>query len=99
LLYNSYDKGNLVRVSVTFKTPTGTPVDPSVVVCQVEDPLGTTTTNTYTTIGGSIAKTGTGAYYYDVDGDMTGIWKYRWYSTGTGQSADESLFEINESEF
>lgn len=90
---NSYDLGNLIRVTATFTDyDSGDAVDPSDVNLSVYDGRGTVTTYTY---GDSdIARSGTGVYYFDVNANSSGTWSYRWWSTGSGQAAVESRFEV-----
>lgn len=87
-----YDKGQLVRVSVTFQDTTGAYVDPTTVVLTVIDPAGTTTTP-------SVTKDSLGHYHADVNANLSGTWKYRFTGTGTNQGADEDYFTVNQSSF
>jgi hypothetical protein len=89
---NVYVKGNLVRVSASFTNEAGAALDPTVVKCVVLEP-GDVLATTYT-YGTDVAvvKDSTGHYHLDIDADEAGEWRYRWYSTGTGQSASEGLF-------
>lgn len=91
---NTYIRGNLIRLSAAFANAAGTALDPSVVKCAVLPPGATTATEyTYGT-DGALVKAATGSYYVDVSASTEGRWRYRWYSTGTGQAADEDEFEI-----
>ena len=91
---NTYQKGDLVRVSGTFTNSAGTAIDPSVVKFSYKNPAGTTTTLTYGT-DVALVKDSTGNYHVDVDASLTGPWYCRFFSTGTGQAADESKFLVN----
>jgi len=95
---NTYVLGNLVRVSAAFTNSVGAAVDPAVVKCQVRKPDGSITTLTYGT-DAAVVKSAVGAYYLDVDANAEGVWRYRWYATGSGQAADEEAFEILDSPF
>lgn len=95
---NTYALGNLVRVSAAFTNSAGAAVDPAVVKCQVRTPAGVTTTYTYGVDAG-LTRSATGAFYLDVDANAEGVWRYRWYSTGSGQAADEAAFEVLVSAF
>jgi hypothetical protein len=95
---NSYIVGNLVHISVVFTTTAGAAIDPTVVKCLVRTPAGVTTTYTYGT-DAALVKAAVGSYYLDVDANAEGIWNYRWYSTGTGQAADDGVFAISDSVF
>lgn len=89
----SYDLGDLVRVSGAFTTAAGVAQDPSVVKCSVRSPAGVVTTYTYGT-DPELMKDSTGNYHIDVSAATIGTYYYRWFSTGTGQAADEGWFEV-----
>lgn len=90
---NTYDVGDLVRVSAVFANSAGTAIDPTVVTLQVKVPAGTTTTYTYLT-DVALVKDSPGHYHVDVNVTASGEWWYRWASTGTGQAAEESAFTV-----
>lgn len=85
---NTYDIGDIVRLSGTFTDTGGEPIDPTAVTVQYLDPDGNVTTQ------GSLNHPSTGFYYVDITVDSPGVWAYRIYSTGTGQSAEESWFRV-----
>jgi len=93
-----YDKGDLVRVTGTFTDSDGTAQDPTAVLCQYKNPSGTTTSLTYGT-DAELVKSATGVYYVDINANAVGEWWYRFYSTGTGQAADEGSFYVSLTEF
>jgi len=95
---NSYDKGDLVRISAAFTNSAGTAIDPTAVLCKFTDPSGNTTTYTYNT-DAELVKDSTGNYHVDIDADEAGLWYYRFYATGTGQSAAEDNFHVKTSKF
>lgn len=95
---NQYSKGDLVRCSASFATSAGAATDPTAVLAQVRNPAGTTTTYTYGT-DAELVKVSTGNYYVDVNANQVGTWHYRFYSTGTGQAADEGSFKVKDSNF
>jgi hypothetical protein len=95
---NTYDKGDLVRLSASFTTAAGAALDPTVVICQVKSPAGTTTSYTYG-VGETIMRESMGHYHIDLSASIAGTWHYRWYSTGTGQAADEGYFTVARGEF
>jgi hypothetical protein len=61
----------------------GTPTDPTTISLIVTDPDGVATT--YTHAGGTVTKSGTGAYTKDVScaSTVSGIWTAVWVGTGT----------------
>jgi hypothetical protein len=90
---SSYDLGDLVRVSGAFTNSAGTAQDPTVVKASVRTPAGVVTTYTYGVDAG-LVKDSTGNYHLDVSAAEIGWYYYRWFSTGTGQAADEGWFEV-----
>jgi hypothetical protein len=95
---NVYEKGDLVTISGAFTTAGGANLDPTTVFCQYKDPTGATTTLTYG-VDAALVKDSVGHYHALVDANAVGQWSYRWYSTGTGQTADETFFMVEDSEF
>jgi hypothetical protein len=95
---NTYEKGDLVRVTGTWTDTDGSAVDPSAVFTSYTDPSNVQVDLEYG-VDAALKKSGTGIYYVDVDADETGTWYYRFYSTGTGQAANETFFDVRPSEF
>ncbi len=90
---NTYEVGDLVRITGTWTDSASSAVDPTTVLAEHTDPSGN---NTALTVGGGITKDSTGIYYYDIDVDEAGTWIYRFYGQGGGaaaQGANESHFE------
>ena len=90
-----FDKGDLVRCTGTFTDSAGDATDPAAVFFQFTNPAGTQTEYEYGA-DAELVKSATGIYYVDVDVSSAGRWYYRFYSTGTGQAADEQLFDVEE---
>jgi hypothetical protein len=93
-----YDKGDLVRCSGTFKDSSNELIDPTVVKFDFTAPGEDAVTYTYAT-DLQLVKDSTGLYHVDVDAAMAGTWFYRFYSTGTGQAADEGSFVVKRGNF
>lgn len=93
-----YIIGNVVRCSTQFTNLAGTAIDPTTVAFSFRTPSGSTTNYTYG-VDGALVRTGTGAYYVDVDANAEGMWSYRFSSTGTGKAADEGSFAVVDSVF
>ncbi len=101
MAYNTHDLGDLVRLS-TFDADhpddgfmdenLETLMDPDVVKLNIRSPAGTVTTLTYGT--DAIIKDAAGQYHYDMSADESGEWRYRWWSTGNGQAAEERRFMV-----
>jgi hypothetical protein len=94
---NAYDVGDLIRCTGTFATAS-VDVDPSAVFFSVKAPSGTETDYTYG-VDGQLVKSATGIYYVNVSATESGMYKYRFYSTGTGQAASEGQFRVRASFF
>lgn len=97
---NTYDVGDLVRVTGTFTDADGAATDPDVVRIKYQDPSGNDTTDLYGT--NNTVKSATGVYYLDIDIDEAGTWYYRVEgetSAQVGQGAAESFFEAKASQF
>jgi hypothetical protein len=90
---NSYDLGDLVRVTGAFKDAAGEPIDPTAVSFKLRDPTGAVTTFVYG-VAPALVKDSTGHYHIDVSASMSGTWRYRWESTGAGQAAEEGAFVV-----
>ncbi len=95
---NQYHVGDLVRVTGTLTDADGTATDPNGLSVKYKDPTGNTTTLVYGT-DASLKRLALGVYYTDVDVDESGMWHYRFASTGTGQAAAEGQFYVAASEF
>lgn len=96
---NSYDIGEQVICQATFTlVSTGAVVDPTNVFFQYKMPNGTITSWQFG-VDPQVANLSTGIYTATVNITAAGIWYYRWYSTGTGMTADEGVFNVVSSEF
>lgn len=91
-----FDLGQLVRATNTFTDSTGAVIDPTDVFVNYKSPVTGTVTTLEFGVDAAVVKDGTGIYHVDIDGDETGRWFVRWFSTGTGQAADQESFFINE---
>lgn len=101
----TFDIGDVIRVKATFTTSTGstTPADPTSVNFAYDTPTSTApTTDTIvppSTIGGaSLIHTdttgSTGQFYVDITATGKGLYEYRWTSTGTLATSEESWFSV-----
>jgi len=94
----AYCVGDLLRVSATFTNSAGSEIDPTAVLFSFKDPSGNKTSYTYG-LHEQLVKDDTGDYHVDISMDESGKWYYRFYSTGTGQAAEEGEFKIEASQF
>jgi hypothetical protein len=95
---NSYDVGDVVRCTGTFTDADGNVVDPTAVTFKFEDPSGNETSYVYGT-DPEVVRVSQGVYRVDVTIDESGIWYYRFVSTGTGAAASEEFFKIRPTRF
>lgn len=96
---NSYHIGDVVRVSAEFTDADGEYLDPTDVYFQAMKPDGTLAADYEYGVDAEIVRTAVGRFYCDVSVDTTGLWRRRWWSTGTGAAADEGKFLVKESAF
>lgn len=94
----SYSVGDLIAIDGVWTDSNSAATDPAVVRCQYKDPSGNVTTLTYPT-DAALVRDGVGVYHADIDADEAGTWHYRFYSTGTGQGANEESFHVKPSRF
>lgn len=94
----SFTLGELIRVSGTFTNSAGTAADPTGVLFKYMNPEGTSIALVYG-VDAALVKDSTGNYHIDVDANQTGTWRWRFYATGTGQTAEEGSFTVDESAF
>lgn len=90
---NTYDVGDLVRVTGTF-TVGSVATDPTTVTLKVKDPSGNLDTYTYAL--SQVTKSSTGIYYKDLSIDEAGVWRYRFVGTGACVGEEEKWFEVRE---
>ena len=95
---NSYDVGDLVRVTGTLTDSASDEVDPTAITITVKEPDGTETDYVYG-VDVEVVKSATGIYYMDVSATDAGYWWYRVQSTGTGQASGENSFHVKTSRF
>lgn len=96
-----YEYGSVARITGDFyyiDNNTKVFFDPTGVTVSVKNPDGTVTDYVYGT-DSEVVKSTTGKYYMDVECDMAGRWLYRFVGTGARQTAEETHFNVLESEF
>lgn len=92
-----FDKGDQVRVSVTFTTTNGgTKVTPTTVTLKIKDPDEIVTQFTHPF---GVNNDEVGVYYRDFQVTKSGRYYYRWEGSGGNPSATESYFVVRPSEF
>ncbi len=93
-----YDKGDLVRVSGAFTDSNSVAIDPDVIKFQQRDPNSDITTFVFST-DAELVRDSLGNYHVDVNANIVGRWWTRFFSTGSGQAAEEREFIVDESRF
>jgi hypothetical protein len=95
--FNVHDYGDLVRVDTGedgFRDELlGGALDPDTVNLTIRAPDGTITNYVYGT-DAEIVRDDLGKYHADIDANQSGAWRYRWWSTGTGQASEERQFQV-----
>lgn len=97
--YNTYDVGDLVRVSAAFTDEDGNPTDPDDVTLTILQPDGTVIEKVTADLDNDV----TGTWTYDVDttgadNSNWGNWYYRFVGTGAVQQTSESAFKLQYSQ-
>lgn len=95
---NRFDKGDLIRLTATFKNTSGEVIDPAALTFRTLSPTGTIVVLVYAT-DAALVKDSTGVYHVDVSAAEPGVWGYRFAATGSGQAAAEGEFWVDQSKF
>lgn len=91
--------GTPFRVTVTFQDEDGVAIDPATVTLKTLSPCGTETSYVYGT-DAEVQRQSAGLYLGDITPDRAGRWRFRWESTGTGQTTViEDSFIVQASKF
>lgn len=93
---NTYDIGDLIRLSAAFDV--SGPTDPTTLVFEIREPDGTTTTHTYG-VGVEIVRDSLGRFHLDWSADLPGLHLYRVAGTGAAQAVEQGAFRVIEDEF
>jgi hypothetical protein len=86
-----------VQLHATFKDLAGAAIDPTTVKVTWLPPGATDPVERTYQGGGSpaIVRASAGNFTIDIDvSDRSGTWRFFWQSTGTGQAAKESEFDV-----
>lgn len=93
---NSHDIGDVVRISGTFRDFASALTDPTTVALVYRK--GDGTTGTVTWAAAQVVRDSPGVFHYDLPVDVSGIWHYRWETTGTVQAAEPGAFSVVDNE-
>lgn len=89
---NTYDIGDVVRLTGTFRSTAGVLTNPTKVTIKYEDPTAVVTTVSSTMA--SVTNPSAGIFYTDISPTLAGVWEYRIYSTGSIKSSTEDWFRV-----
>lgn len=88
-----------IRLQVAFRTDSSDLVDPPTVTLSTMSPACVQTTYSYGD-DDEMSRISTGVYAADITPDESGMWSYRWVTTGTNTTtAIEGDFWVQESVF
>ena len=91
---NTYTDGELVKCTGTFRDEASALADPATVTFVFETPAAVVTDYVYGT-DVEVVKDSTGVYHVNLDTtNQPGTWKYRFFSTGNGQTAAQAKFKV-----
>lgn len=90
---NTYDVGDVARVTGNFYDASDNFADPAALSFVFKDPSGNSVTYVFGT-DAELVKSATGVYYVDVDCDEVGDFHYRWVATGSGQGSEIGQFAV-----
>lgn len=91
---NTYEIGNLIKVTGTFTDSDGTVQDPTALTVYYKDPSDNITELVYLT-DSDVIQASTGVYTVNISVDEEGKWYYRFKGTGSAQAAGESFFRVS----
>lgn len=92
---DTFDIGNIVRLSATFRDLAGTLVDPGDVVLYIRIYAGET--QQFTFAADEVKKLSIGIYYYDFVPTESGKYYYRYYGSNGPTAAADGQFSITAS--
>src|SRR6267142_3819766 len=88
-----YYRGSVVRVIGTFTNAAGASIDPADVFFSYKDPNGVITTNHYG-VDSQPLRSGVGVYTYTIQADVSGIYSYKFLSTGIRKASAEQQLVV-----
>ena len=91
---STYDIGDVVRCAAVFTLAAGSTVDPTKVYFSKQTPDGAISNSTYSALTTDITRSALGHYQKDLITTGAGLYEYRFWSTGTGQAAEEGYFSV-----
>ncbi len=96
---DTFDIGDRLRLTVTFKDVDDAPSDPTEVTIQHRNSEAGSVTETYDGGAGLVVKDSTGVYHLDANLDKPGRWYWRAQGEDTPEAAGERSFTVRSSQF
>jgi hypothetical protein len=90
--------GSAPRSFGEFRNAAGAFADPQTVRVSILKPDLSPITLTYG-VDADVIKDAVGKYHIDLDANIEGVWKVRWFAEGIGKAATEMRFRVLESDF
>lgn len=97
---NTYDIGDLIRLWIEYRNAdTKALVDPTEITLLILQPDGVELS--YTLSGQEIVRASDGRYSYvfNTTGRPSGLYRWRWVSTGQGQAGESGSFILRDNPF
>lgn len=96
-----YDIGDVAAISVLVRdSDSHALIDPTTISCTVQPPTGDAVSYTVVGVGeGEIVRNATGDYEVRHPITLSGLYRYRWVTTGTGAGAEEGSFTVRRTTF
>lgn len=96
-MINTYEVGDVAHLSALFSDSSGTPLDPDTCSLRLKNRSGDLTYAFGADV--EMVRDGAGGYHVDVPITVSGMWLYRWESTGNGAAAAEGRLYVRASHF
>lgn len=90
-----YYTDQVIRVTCTFATSTGTPSDPTNITAKIEEPDGTLTTYVYA-IDDELVREDIGVYYIEHTIEQAGTHRVKFIGTGSVVAANVTTFFVED---
>lgn len=90
----TYDKGDYIRLTGTWRNDSGALVDPTTVTLKIQTPDGSITPLTFAS--GYVVKDSVGVYHYDYLCSSQGNYTYRWEGTGNAIASGQGSFFVED---
>ena len=95
--YNTYDIGDVVRISAGFTNASAAAADPTAVTVSYRNPSTGAVSELNYGVDAEVIKDSTGNYHMDITTANHGIYYYKWEGSGAVVATVEGFFEVRES--